>query len=215
MESNFQVSECRSKELTWKETSVAQSDASGIAAARARTRAHARELTDQLRRRFEQAPNSHVWVAVQNRGEDDPDKYWIGKATGKMVQHKERGSVGRNRYDAGDWEVWVDLFERDISGGDERRIFRRWNGVGDGVNQHSFNSSEFRAIGVEMRPVPILGGVPLDVVRRAPARSAAQNANQRIHGLLRVVHEERPEPPEQLYEITEGSESLILRNCCP
>lgn len=215
MDSNFIVSKCSSKDLLWKETSVARQDAAGVANERKRALAHARDLTSQLRRKFEQAPNSHVWVAVQNRGEDDLDRYWIGKATGKMVQHTERGSVGRNRYDIGDWEVWVDWFERDVSGGDERRIFRRWDGVGDGVNQHSFNSTELREIDVEMRPLPVLGGVPLDVVRRAPMRGAAQNANQRMQGILRVVREERPEPPEQLYEIMEGSESLILRNCCP
>ena len=64
-------------------------------------------------------------MAVQNRGENDPDQYWIGRATGIRV-HATAGSVGRIRYDKGDAEVTVEWFERDVSGGDERRIFRRW-----------------------------------------------------------------------------------------
>ena len=41
-------------------------------------------------------------------------------------KHEERGTNGRVRYDAGDLELEVDWFQRDISGGDKRRIFRCW-----------------------------------------------------------------------------------------
>ena len=34
--------------------------------------------------------------------------------------------MGRVRYDAGDAEVEVEWFQRDISGGEERRIFKSW-----------------------------------------------------------------------------------------
>ena len=50
--------------------------------ARAKTLAHARYLAEQLKRKLSEQSNQPVWVAVQNRGENDPDQYWIGKALG-------------------------------------------------------------------------------------------------------------------------------------
>ena len=54
-------------------------NAAGVANARVRALKHARDLGEHLERKFAQS-NQSVWVAVQNRGEDDPDQYWIGKA---------------------------------------------------------------------------------------------------------------------------------------
>ena len=197
-----------------------------MANARTRTRTHARSLRDQLISHFKKG-NKPVWVAVQNRGENDPDQYWIGRATGISV-HKEGGSIGRVRYDAGDAEVFVEWFERDVSGGDERRIFRCWDKAVAGQT-YSFNSVELRAINVSMQHVPPVGGVPLNVVQheRQPKRAAAQQADaqrmQQMSNPLRVnpkgvasaVHKQRASPPESLWEIPTGDESRVLEFCCP
>eukprot|EP00966_Prymnesium_polylepis_P336562 7391637-Prymnesium_polylepis.1 len=114
---------CTSR-LTWKETAVERTDKAGVANEKARALAHARQLACQLQRKF-QSSNQPIWVASQNRGEDDPDQYWIGKATSCKV-HEADGSVGRVRYSKGDLEITVEWYQRDISGGDERRIFKRW-----------------------------------------------------------------------------------------
>ena len=67
-------------------------------------------------------------MAVQNRGEEDPDQYWIGRAIAITKTYNEGGSVagtgGRVRYDPGDMEIQIEWFQRDASGGDERRIFK-------------------------------------------------------------------------------------------
>ena len=114
--------------LPWKETSVERTDAAGVANGRQKALVHARELAGQLQRKLDSC-NQPVWVAVQNRGELDPDQYWIGRATSYKM-HEEAGSVtgsvGRVRYDKGDLEITVEWYSRDISGGDERRIFKRW-----------------------------------------------------------------------------------------
>jgi hypothetical protein len=225
MDSSYNVAGCSSG-LQWRETTIAREDAARVANARTRTRTHARSLRDQLITHFEKT-NTPVWVAVQNRGEDDPDQYWIGRATGISI-HKSGGTEGRVRYDAGDAEVTVEWFERDVSGGDERRIFRCWDKTV--ANQiYTFNSVELRAINVSMQPVLPLGGVPLNVVQHEarPRRAAAQQADaQRVQQLsnpLRanpkhvalVVHEQRATPPEQLWEIPTGDESRVLQFCCP
>lgn len=227
MGSSYNVSGC-STGLQWRETAIAREDDTGVANARTRSRAHARSLRDQLISHFANKTNKHVWVAVQNRGEDDPDQYWIGRATGISI-HKSGGSVGRVRYDAGDAEVTVEWFERDVSGGDERRIFRRWDKAVAGQT-YSFNSVELRAINVSMQLVPPLGGVPLNVVQceeRQPRRAAAKQADvQRVQqlsnplranpkGVAYAVHEQHAIPPEQLWEIPSGDESRVLEFCCP
>ena len=112
----------------WPLLSPLLQDAPGIAARRAVTLAHAKDQARQLAVNFETEPGRAIWVAVQNRGEDDPDQYWIGRAL-SMEQYTEssqsRGGVGRSeRYDKGDYKIKVEWFQRDISGGDERRIFR-------------------------------------------------------------------------------------------
>ena len=85
----------------------------------------------------------------------------------------------------------------------------------------TFNSTELRMINVEMRPVPPVGGPPLDVVQREarPSRTAAfegiaRRLGQNQHsGITYHVREQRAEPPAQLWEISEGSESRILLHC--
>lgn len=211
--------------LPWKETSVERTDAVGVANDRARALGHARDLSDQLQRKFAQG-NQPVWVAVQNRGEEDPDQYWIGKAVG-MTKCTAPGSIegtGRRvHYDIGDFEVEVEWFTRDISGGDERRILKRWardETAGDPGPEESktytFNSTELRAIDVKMQPVMPVGGLPLEVVRQEarPVRAAAQVAQGRWSNILYSAHRHRAEPPEQLWEIPSGEESSILLKCC-
>ena len=108
---------------------MARSDAAGVASSKARTRHLSRSLRDQLKAHFAKSTNA-VWVAVQNRGEDDPDQYWIGRAVALRPPFQTGGSVagtgGRVRYDPGDMEIEVEWFDRDVSGGDERRIFKAW-----------------------------------------------------------------------------------------
>lgn len=227
MDTNYRVDGCASG-LLWRETVIAREDAAGIANARTRTRNHARSLRDQLIRHFKQT-NQPVWVAVQNRGEDEPDQYWIGRATGINKVFTEAGSVGRVRYSPGDAQIAVEWLERDISGGDERRIFKRWDG---GTEQReTFNSTELRALHVSMQLVSIVGQVPLNVVQhemRQPRRAAFDEANaaqrQQQHTnplransnfVTTVIRTQRAIPPEQLWEIPPGDERRVLDMCCP
>jgi len=164
-------------------------------------------------------------VAVQNRGEHDPDQYWIGRALRITHVYDKPGTVGRVRYDKGDVEVEVEWFQRDISGGEERRIFKAWAAdeeAGDAGPEegrvYTFNSTELRMLHVEMVLVPPVGGVPLATVQpasvRPPARGAARKARETISGLLYRKQPVAALPPAQLWEITAGSESLILLWCC-
>ena len=104
---------------------------------------------------------------------DDADQYWVGRALRVVKVYTEPGSVagtvGRARYDAGDCEIAVQWFQRDVSGGSERRTFKVWAadeeagdaGPVDGET-YTFNSTELRlintpsasagAIQLEMRP---------------------------------------------------------------
>ena len=227
MNSNYAVADCSSPSLTWKETVIAREDALGVANARTITRTYARSLRDQLLGHFEHI-NTPVWVAVQNRGEDEPDQYWIGRATGAEV-YKSDGTEGRVRYNEGDAKVTVEWFERDLSGGDERRIFKLWDGATAG-RTYTFNSTELRAIKIPMQLVPPVGGTPLNVVQQEarPRRAAAEHADARQReqqqtnplranprGITSAVHEQRASPPEQLWEIPVGDEKRILEKCCP
>lgn len=90
---------------------------------------------------------------------------------------------------------------------------------------YTFNSVELRliqtpgasqgAIQLEMRPLPPVGGVPVGVVQYAQRLSAriAQLARPNYRNVSYHAQEVRAEPPEQLYEITSGSERAILDNC--
>jgi len=73
---------------TWPLLSPLLQDAPGIAARRAVTLAHAKDQASQLAVNFETEPGRAIWVAVQKRGEDDPDQYWIGRAL-SMEQYTE------------------------------------------------------------------------------------------------------------------------------
>ena len=182
------------------------------------------EKAEKARTKFAQS-NQPVWVAVQNRGEDDPDQYWIGKAprVEKKYTPEESGSIGRTRYGPGDMQIAVEWFNRDISGGDERRIFRRWardESTGDPgpeeSTKYTFNSTQLRMLDVKMQLVLPLGGVPLEVVRQEarPVRAAAQAAVQHVRNILFSAHRQRTQPPEQLWEIPPSEESVILLHCC-
>ena len=113
----------------------------------------------------------------------------------------------------------MEWFQRDISGGEERRIFKAWapdEEAGDAGPEegkvYTFNSTELRMLNVEMVLVPPVGGVPLGDVR--PGRGAAQRARELIRGIVSRVQQVAALPPEQLWEITAGSENLILLWCC-
>ena len=69
-------------------------------------------------------------------------------------------------------------------------------------------------INVEMLRLPPVGGVPLEAVRRSSGRATAAAARQNWQHIARRVQEQRPIPPEDLWEISSGSERLILDWCC-
>ena len=81
---------------------MARTDAAGLANSRKKAQGHARKLASQLQRAL--ASSARVLVAVQNRGEDDVDQYWLGWATSVVQTHDTSGTVPgtRTRYDAGD-----------------------------------------------------------------------------------------------------------------
>ena len=232
---NHVCKDCVSPQLDWKETSIGRTDAAGVSNARKRSQVKARELTKQLQSHFARS-NQPVWVAVQNRGEDNSDQFWIGRALRVVHTYKDAGSVvgtgGRVRYDAGDVEIAVEWFERDISGGDERRIFKAWaadeetGNVGPVAGEkYTFNSTELRllynpsagpgAIQLEMQPVD---PAPLDTVQHVAARGSARlmqlprpdytNRNVAYH-----VRQQSADPPDQLWELSTGSKRAILDNC--
>jgi hypothetical protein len=230
MDSSYRCVDCASADAEgcdWRETSIERSDAAGVANAKARTRQTSRSLRDQLVAHFAKS-DCAVWVAVQNRGEVDPDRYWVGRATRIEKTYATAGSVagtgGRVRYDVGDVEIEIEWFQRDISGGDERRIFTAWKRVVDADgkvvdagpvegHKYTFNSTELRMINVEMQLVPPVGGTPLEVVRCGSTRPAAQAARQNWQGIVRRVQTVRADPPEALWEIPGGNERLILDRC--
>ena len=84
----------------------------------------------------------------------------------------------------------MEWFERDVSGGEERRIFRRWaadtetgdTGPVEG-EAYTFNSTQLRAINIEMHLQQPVGGVLLQVVVR-PARAVAQTAMKKIRNIV-------------------------------
>lgn len=229
MDTSLRCFGCSSPHLPWVEKTVDREDAAGIANARTATRAHARSLASRLKTALSrQGPNAEgIWVAVQNRGEDDEDQYWIGQAVRIEKEHTVSGYVvgtgGRVRYDAGDLEIEVIWYERDISGGDDRRTFIRMqtHASSSAVTnegsppKYTFNSMELRHIFVKMEEVPPVGGSTtvsqrLTRVPRHPARFG-----QSIRGVLQVVHAPRVQLPLQLWSIPTSEENLILSYCCP
>ena len=75
----------------------------------------------------------------------------------------------------------------------------------------TFNSTQLRAINIEML-LPPVGGVPLQNVR--PARAMAQAAMKKIRSIVCGKQAQCATPPAQLWEISAGSERLILGACC-
>ena len=73
MDSNYICRGCVSPDLKWQETTIERTDAAGISNSRARSQNKARDLMKQLQAHFSRS-NDPIWVAVQNRGEDDPDQ---------------------------------------------------------------------------------------------------------------------------------------------
>ena len=69
------------------------------------------------------------------------------------------------------------------------------------------------AINIEMHLLPPVGGVPLQQVRQ-PVRANAQAAVAKIRSILQRKQQQCATPPEQLWEISAGSEGLILTKCC-
>ena len=104
------------------------------------------------------------------------------------------------------WQVdpWL---QRDVSGGDERRTFRTWHATPADVEVgivadagpvagvvYTFNSTELRAVGLELEPVAPVGGAPLGVVARVRrAAASASDAARRAYmpGVTQTVHEDR------------------------
>ena len=208
MDSNLCVDGCCSPQLPWAEHSVERQDQAGIGHARTRTRAAARKLRDQLKGMFARGPQPHgVWVAVQNRGENDPDAYWIGKVTEVMEEHKEMGSVpgtgGRERFDKGDLKLRVIWFQREAADM-ERRTFSVWTGACPDT-EYSFNSSELRAIDFSDDMVPD---------RQLQLGNISSRVRMR-RGVVASVHTVRAEPPGVKYVISCAQENAILCNCCP
>lgn len=244
MTSTYCCQGCKSPALMWEETAIGRTDVAGISNNKQRSLAKARELTRQLQAHFEKS-DQPLWVGVQNRGEDDPDQYWIGRASRIIKVYKEGGSVvgsgGRVRYDKEDCEIAVEWFQRDVSGGDERRTFIKWKRVVDADgnvveagpvegHEYSFNSTELRlisnpstaagsagdAVRLEMQALPPVGGAPLNEVQRGATRSSGRIAGQPHPNYRNVVFQKtttRADPPEQLWEISTGSERAVLDNC--
>ena len=208
---------------------MARTDAAGLANSRKKAQAHARQLAAQLKHSL--SSNARVLVAVQNRGEDDQDQYWLGWATRVQEPHETGGTVRgtRTRYDSGDFEIEVDPWlQRDVSGGDERRTFRTWQatpgdveagaeadpGPAEGVT-YTFNSTELRAVGLELEPVAPVGGAPLVVVARVrrTAAIACDSARRALPGVAQAVHEVVAPKPLDVWTLSAADENVILSNC--
>ena len=71
LDSNLRCAECVSPHLLWSERSCRRTDAAGLANARQRAQGYARQIASQLESRLQ---SGRVLIAVQNRGEDDPDQ---------------------------------------------------------------------------------------------------------------------------------------------
>ena len=148
-----------------------------------------------------------------------------------VTTHTNSGTVPgtRTRFDAGDLEIEVEWLQRDVSGGDERRTFRKWvatkadaqtGAVADpgpaAGKVYTFNSTQLRAIegktGIEMQLQLPVGGVPLQQAR--PARAVVQATMKKIRNIICRKQQQYATPPAQLWEITAASERLILDICC-
>ena len=110
----------------------------------------------------------------------------------------------------------MEWYDRHPAGGDERRVFSREHTDRQIAESFfTFNSSELRAISLEMTMLPDPGDVRLGVVQRQAPRGSALAAQSRFQHILRPIREVRADPPDTLWEISTGSEDLILQWCCP
>jgi hypothetical protein len=156
-------------------------------------------------------------------------RYWLGWATRVVKTHEAAGTVAgtRLRYDKGDLEIEIEPWlTRDVSGGDERRVFRKWmatdaeaGGVADPGPEagrvYTVNSTELRAVDIALQPVGVVGGAPLGVVARERRHAAvACDARRRsLPGVAQLVHQVIAALPRELWEISAADENLILSNC--
>lgn len=110
-------------------------------------------------------------------------------------------------------EIEIEWFDRHISGGEDRRIFKRERHRSeDGVEiTHTFNSKELRAVDVKMQLVPPIGGVRNE---SRPRRQSADAAAHSWRNILYAAHRQHAPHMDQLWEISEGEESYILDHCC-
>ena len=145
--------------------------------------------------------------------------------------HTESGYLpgGRLRYDRGDLEIEVEPWlTRDVSGGDERRVFRSWvaTSADEAAGQtadagpeagrvYTVNSTELRAVDIELQAVGMVGGAPLGVVARERRHAAvAGDARRRsLPGVAQLVRDVLAALPRELWEISAADENCILSNC--
>ena len=142
--------------------------------------------------------------------------------------HTESGNVPgtRVRYDKGDLEIEVKWLTRDVSGGDERRVFRNWvatdagnGGVADpgpvAGQVYTVNSTELRSVDITLQPVGLVGGAQLGVVarERRPAAVAGDARRRSLPGVAQQVREVVAMLPRALWEIRETDENSILGHC--
>ena len=81
---------------------------------------------------------------------------------------------------------------------------------------YTFNSTELRAVGLELEPVAPVGGAPLGVVARVRrAAASASDAARRAYmpGVTQAVHEVVAPAPRELWTISAADENVILSNC--
>ena len=72
------------------------------------------------------------------------------------------------------------------------------------------------AIAVEMCPLSPIGGAPLNIVQHAMVRSFDRLVNQLRPNDTNVTYQATrvcADPPQQLWEISSGSERVVLDNC--
>ena len=68
----------------------------------------------------------------------------------------------------------------------------------------------------QMCPLPPIGGAPLNIVQHAMVRSSARLVNQLRPNDTNVTYQATrvyADPPQQLWEISSGSERVVLDNC--
>eukprot|EP00310_Coccolithus_braarudii_P003466 CAMPEP_0183378162 /NCGR_PEP_ID=MMETSP0164_2-20130417/124771_1 /TAXON_ID=221442 /ORGANISM="Coccolithus pelagicus ssp braarudi, Strain PLY182g" /LENGTH=146 /DNA_ID=CAMNT_0025555707 /DNA_START=42 /DNA_END=479 /DNA_ORIENTATION=- len=145
MNSNYGYNGCESAQLTWQEKSIGRADAAGISSSRQRSLNKARSRAKQLQPHFGKT-NRQLWVAVQNRGENDPDQYWV--AVGHCVLLRSMLRLAAFLAPTGD------------------------AGPVEG-HEYTFNSTELRLSSVANGHAPARLGTKCAAPRRLPARTGS------------------------------------------